>query len=161
MRAKVCYPATRPRAGYGRMHAYFGYWNVAEGCGHAVSVDILTFLNGPWQSSLPIRRPTPFFDGGNALHIDGGFWGIVPNGTEPTLDASADCSMSMALAPWIQVRLPVQEVVRKLVLLGYLNQTVVNGAKLTGGIVNGVETWGRHWTTSDVRNRTVWLSKRA
>ena len=63
----------------------------------------------------------------------------------------------MAKAPWVAVRLPVQELLASLIDGGYLNASLVDGSRLTGGIVNGVETWGKHWTVSDVRNHTLWL----
>ena len=87
----------------------------------------------------PIRRTTPFFDGGNALHIDGGVFGVVPNGTVPMLDSTGDYSASMDAAPWLNVNVSVQELTWKLVGMGFLNASDVAGSKLTGGIVNGVE----------------------
>jgi hypothetical protein len=157
MRAKVCYQEL-PHKGFGRITAYFRYTKFGEHRSRSISVDIMTFLNGHWSPKLPIRRPIPFMDDGTALHIDGGFFGIVPNGTEPMLDNSTDCSAPMAKAPWVAVRLPVQELLASLIDGGYLNASLVDGSRLTGGIVNGVETWGKHWTVSDVRNHTLWLS---
>lgn len=107
--------------------------------------------------SRPIRRATPFYDDGNALHIDGGVFGIVPNDTVPMLDTTENCTASMDAAPWLNVNVSVQELTWKLVRMGFLNASDVEGSVLTGGIVNGVETWGKHWTTADVRNRIVWV----
>eukprot|EP01043_Picozoa_sp_COSAG02_P070926 COSAG02_NODE_12756_length_1499_cov_1.314286_1_plen_71_part_00 len=42
-------------------------------------------------------------DDGNALHLDGVTFGIIPNGTEPLLDTTPDCSMLPESAPWIEV----------------------------------------------------------
>ena len=110
---------------------------------------------------MPIRRPAPFMDGGNALHLDGAVFGYVPNATEPLLDTSADCALPIERAPWVHVRVAVPELVARLVGMGLVNETVAHGAVLTGGIVLGPETWGRHRTVAEVTNRTIWLVTQA
>jgi hypothetical protein len=109
MRATRCYgdadatadaaadASQRSRAvGYGRVAFYIDYWSRTHGRGRALSVDVFTFLDGtPWRPTLPIRRPTPFMDDGHALHLDGAQLGYVPPGTEPTLDSSPNCTLTM------------------------------------------------------------------
>ena len=60
-------------------------------------------------------------------------------------------------APWIEVSVSVGPLLERLVEMGFVNETVVAGAVFTGGIVLGPETWGRHKTTAEVTNRTMWL----
>ena len=114
-----------------------------------------------WSPDLPIRRSVPFKDDGNAWHFDGAFLGIVPNGTEPELDNSADCTgLPMSQVPWINVSLPVWRLVNLLIQASAgaatpLTKVLAEGAVLTGGIVLGPETWGRHWTVAEVKNRTL------
>jgi hypothetical protein len=163
MRAQRCYSSSLPRrSGFGRVAAYFDFRNIAARVGYAVSIDIYTFLDGQaWTPTLPIRRPggVPFKDGGNAWHLDGGALGIVPNNTEPFLDTSPDCSHDIATLAWLEVTIPVPRVVAYLEQLGIVNSTVADGAVVTGGIVLGPETWGRHWTTAEVKERALMLSR--
>ena len=102
----------------------------------------------------------PFRDGDGAWHVDGAAWGIVPNGTAPLLDATPDCSTSMAAAPWLAVALPVQDILGRLVSLGDIEAGTLGGAVYTGGVVVGPETWGRHWTVADLKERVVVLRGR-
>jgi hypothetical protein len=65
--------------------------------------------------------------------------------------------MPIESAPWVHVRVDVPALLAKLVKMGYQNETVLNGATVTGGIVVGPETWGKHLTIAEVANRTMWL----
>ena len=158
MRATVCYGAGKPD-GFGRVAFYLGFWNTALGEGRSISIDVFTFLNQPWRPTLPIRRPAPFMDDGNALHLDGAAFGLVPNGTEPTHDTSTDCSLPVEQAPWVALDVQVPPLLEKLVGMGLLKETMLEGALLIGGIVVGPETWGKHRTVAEVANRTVWVAK--
>ena len=106
----------------------------------------------------PIRRTTPFFGGGNALHIDGGVFGVVPNGTVPMLDSTGDCSASMDAAPWLNVNVSVQELTWKLVGVGFLNASDVAGSKLTGGLLT---VWKPGASTGRLQTfATAWFGPR-
>ena len=130
--------------------------------GWSISVDIFTFVDGrPWSPTLPVRRPMPFKDDGGAWHFDGALLGIVPNGTEPALDTSPNCTgLAMADVPWVRVSIPVWRLVELLVAATAgtakpLTRSIAEGAVVTGGIVLGPETWGRHWTVAEVKDRTL------
>ena len=85
-------------------------------------------------------------------------WGIVPNGTAPLLDTTPNCSTSVAEAPWLRVSLPVQGILRKLEALGVVDASTINGAHYIGGIAVGPETWGRHWTVVELKERWIVLN---
>jgi hypothetical protein len=165
MRAHRCYNSSIPRqSGFGRVAAYFDFRNIAARVGYAVSIDICyTFLDGQaWTPTLPIRREHPFKGAGNAWHLGGGALGVVPNNnTEPFLDTSPDCSHDIAALEWLEVTIPVPRVVAYLEQLGVVNRTGADGAVVTGSIVLGPETWGRHWTTAEVKERALVLSPRS
>lgn len=59
----------------------------------------------------------------------------------------------------MDVRVDVPQLLTRLLAMGLLNKTVVQSATLTGGIVLGVETWGKHRTVAQVKKRTLWLLK--
>ena len=56
-----------------------------------------------------------------------------------------------------QVALPVQDILGRLVALGHIEASTLVGAVYTGAIVVGPETWGRHWTVADLKERFVVL----
>ena len=134
MRATLCFGVLKP-GGFGRVSFYFTYWNLAKKVGRGISVDIFTFLYQPRTPSMPIRRPgKPFMDDGNALHLDGAAFGLVPNLTEPLVDRTPDCSLPIEHAPWVEVRVDVPSLLSKLLKMGVVEEEILAGAVLTGAI---------------------------
>jgi hypothetical protein len=86
------------------------------------------------------------------IQLGGKAWGIIPQDYQPIFDASVNCSFAnQANDPWIEVDIPISDILNKLKFEGYLNNDDLNG-DITCLIVGGVELWGRLSASMEVKD---------
>ena len=148
---------------FGRMHVDFsGVDPNATDRGFQVSVILASFADvpdaekatnpvlhdGQDQIDPAIMRPT--------LHLQGKNWG-VNSGQMPLIynDTSPNCEGQLDGLPFIDVEIPVRNILTRLVAEGKLSRTLVDKAKYTHGTLLGLEQWGRSHFMADVAERVI------
>jgi len=92
----------------------------------------------------------------NTIIANGKYLGIVPQSYDFYIDGTVNCSIPIDNSPWLDINIPVQDVINRLVSEGFLNRQTMDIARYSGGIIAGTEFWGRSLVELEVKDHTMY-----
>ncbi|MFA6094904.1 MAG: peptidoglycan-binding protein [Candidatus Paceibacterota bacterium] len=161
MRAKICYSEKETNV-YVRLASYIGWFKSGTETylerSQDLSLNVFTHIKGPYPSFFPnpVAHGKDLGEGlnYNTLHVDGKAY--VKASSDPFLkDTTRDCSKKLSTQPWVSVKIPFAEMATDLINKGYLKKDVFNASRYSGGIVAGIEAWGKAKTELEVKNYRI------
>jgi hypothetical protein len=112
----------------------------------------LVLSEGVYSASL--GAPKPDF---STWNTDNSHFGI-PDVPVFNDDASG-CSTPLENIPWVQWEIPIAAIVNNMQIRGILNPEDLAGATYIGGIVAGIESWGRGYFAIDIMDDHLIMKK--
>lgn len=98
------------------------------------------------------------------VHVDASKFEIISNEAIQNAlfqDRTADCSQStLSASSWIEFEIPIRDIVASLVQQGFVSSERLAGAWYFGGMMSGIEAWGRGKTTVEIRDHKLLLRPR-
>ena len=171
IRAKICYtPKKDDIYRSGRIMYYFGWWNVEKQQRETISLDILHFwrpsghkpgwvteyVNTEAELSGKTADDSDYNIRKHTIYVNGKALGVIPESYDFYYDSTPNCSSSIDNATWLQIDIPVKGLIKRLLQEGFIDKEILEGAKYSGGILGGIEFWGRNLVELEVKDHAIY-----
>lgn len=171
-RAVTCALEKQGPTMHGYLHYYVSFWDVVAKQGFQLAIDYGHFWHGPSgpplsfaddvateqqlcvKANVPISNP---FCDPHTYHFQAHLIGLLPmpaNGGGVALDMSPNCSLKVESQPWVKMNVPIASFVSLLRRKGEISPQ--GNFRYMGGIIAGVEWWGRNKTVLQVRKHSLY-----
>ena len=161
-------------ARFGRLFTYVDWLDVEKKLHTQVSLDLMHYIDADATvdvSDLPVAQrfyeesewlrahgeATHFNESVYCGHVDAAAWGAVPDGLRFVTTADADVEPSVDDQPWVDLDIDLRQLFDRMVDEGVLPTERLSGTWV-GGIVLGLELWGRTAAVVQVKDRTMWAT---